>query len=64
MKKTLLVANLSNIAAVLAYVCALFAMFVGRNTGLGLVLMCCGSSMLCLGGVLTNRCQREQKEDV
>lgn len=63
MKKTKIAAVLYYLAAGLLYLSALFVIFRDHNLNVGLVLLCIGSAMLCFGGALANRYDKEQQDE-
>lgn len=62
MKKEKTCAILYYISAVLFYVVAAINFFSDKDTSMGVVWLCLGSTMLCLGSVWLNKSKKKNDE--
>ena len=63
MKKTRIAEILYYMVAVLIDLSALILIFRSNNRNAGLILLCIGSAMLCFGGALANRSDKEPQDE-
>lgn len=63
MKKTRIAAILYYMVAMLIDLSALILIFRSNNRNAGLILLCIGSAMLCFGGALANRSDKEPQDE-